>query len=230
MLNLWYSSIRERKGIVFVDLNLRKRQYNGVAKVRAEKRDLAIQEAAKNLLPIRVVVNDGRMRKATDPEPKASQVDHRLLDPVPWAVTSYNWKTGKCSLTRGVFAGGIVDQFSGEQEAAEFPEGRTAYVLHRKRERSALLTKKVKSLALKNHGHLYCKVCGFDFQNIYGQIGEGFIEAHHTIPVSRLHEKSITRIEDIVLVCSNCHRMLHRRRPWLTLHHLSKLIIRQKSA
>jgi hypothetical protein len=119
---------------------------------------------------------------------------------------------------------------TGEQDAAEFPEGRTAYVLHRKRERSALLTKQAKLLAIKKIGMLSCKVCGFNFHKTYGNIGEGFIEAHHIISVCQLKENSVTRIEDIVLVCSNCHRMLHRRRPWLSENDLSKLIIRQNGA
>ncbi len=115
----------------------------------------------------------------------------------------------------------------GESDAAEFPEGRTAYVLHRKRERSATLIQQAKSLAVKKFGRLFCQVCGFDFKESYGAIGHGYIEAHHTIPVSRLNEASVTRIQDIALVCSNCHRMLHRRRPWLSLDELSNLLARQ---
>jgi predicted RNA-binding protein with PUA-like domain len=113
---------------------------------------------------------------------------------------------------------------TGDNDATEFPEGRTAYILHRKRERSAALTQKVKSLALKKYGKLFCQVCHFDFNEKYGTIGEGYIEAHHTIPVSQLKGASVTRIEDIALVCSNCHRMLHRRRPWLWIDELKELI------
>jgi len=48
-------------------------------------------------------------------------------------------------------------------------------------------------------------------------LGRGFIQAHHTIPVSELRKESKTKVRDIALVCSNCHRMLHRRRPWLRI-------------
>jgi hypothetical protein len=100
VLNLWYRSLSERNGIVSADLNLRKsvRGYaeggTGVWRTRAEKLDLAIQDAAKNLLPVRVIINDGKMRAADDLSAHASRVERRLLDPVPWAVTSYDWKTG----------------------------------------------------------------------------------------------------------------------------------------
>jgi 5-methylcytosine-specific restriction enzyme A len=82
VINLWHASMQERKGIVSIDMNLRKRvhkylQVGGkeVRKARAERFDLAIQEAAKNLLPIRVVVNDGQMRDSDDLNAKSSRVE-----------------------------------------------------------------------------------------------------------------------------------------------------------
>ena len=51
-----------------------------------------------------------------------------------------------------------------------------------------------------------------------------FIEAHHTKPVTELHQDGEkTQKEDIELVCANCHRMLHRKRPWLKMNELKKL-------
>ena len=105
VLNLWHAPMREQNGIVSVNLNLRKGGEKGVRRARAEKFDFAIQEAAKNLLPIRVVINDGEMRDADDPKAKPSRVKYRLLDPLPWAVKSYEWKTGECTLTRGALTG-----------------------------------------------------------------------------------------------------------------------------
>jgi putative restriction endonuclease len=61
-------------------------------------------------------------------------------------------------------------------------------------------------------------------RNPQGEIGEEFVEGHHTVPVSELKEGQKTRVEDIALVCSNCHKMLHRRRPWLSKEELKKLI------
>jgi len=56
-------------------------------------------------------------------------------------------------------------------------------------------------------------------------LGEDFIECHHTRPLSELLKERPTRIGEIALVCSNCHRMLHRRRPWLGIHELSAIIV-----
>jgi 5-methylcytosine-specific restriction protein A len=72
VLNLWYRSLSEGNGIVSADLNVRMsiRRYaeggKGVWRTRVEKLDIAIQDAAKNLLPVRVIINDGEIRAADD--------------------------------------------------------------------------------------------------------------------------------------------------------------------
>lgn len=109
--------------------------------------------------------------------------------------------------------------------AGTFPEGRLVERLHLARERSPALIRHAKEYALAEGRTLRCACCNFDFEAQYGDVGRGFIEAHHTKPVSMLsHDGGETRIEDIALVCSNCHRMLHRRRPWLELNELKKLM------
>lgn len=106
-----------------------------------------------------------------------------------------------------------------------FPEGKMKQKLHLVRERNAELVRQAKLLALKTFGGLICECCGMDFQSIYGRIGVGFIEAHHTKPISTLHKDGEkTQICDLAMVCSNCHRMLHRRRPWLERHELKQLL------
>jgi hypothetical protein len=106
-----------------------------------------------------------------------------------------------------------------------FPEGRLKQRLHYSRERSPTLVRQAKEIALKKHGYLRCACCNFDFASTYGELGNGFIEAHHTKPVSSLKfDGEVTRVEDLALVCANCHRMLHRRRPWLGMNDLTRLL------
>lgn len=108
-------------------------------------------------------------------------------------------------------------------EEIEFPEGKVLYRMHRLRERNPKLVAQIKKQALKN-GKLECQVCRFDFYKTYGELGKGYIECHHTKPVSSYKDIQKTTIKDLVLVCSNCHRMLHRRRPWLSIEDLSLLL------
>ena len=105
-----------------------------------------------------------------------------------------------------------------------FPEGKVKERMHRDRERNTKLIKQVKQEFLAKYGELVCQICSFNFQKVYGEIGSEFIEAHHTQPLSELDiSGGLTKKEDIALVCSNCHRMLHRRRPWLEMAELKKL-------
>lgn len=71
--------------------------------------------------------------------------------------------------------------------------------------------KKLSLRAKKVHGYV-CKVCGFDFQKCYGDLGKEFIEAHHLTPLSLLNGSKITldATVDFTVLCANCHRMIHR--------------------
>lgn len=110
-----------------------------------------------------------------------------------------------------------------------FPEGKLAQRLHSTRERSPKLVRRKKERAMAQYGCLRCEVCGFDFEVTYGQVGQGFIECHHLIPVAEwpADEPTTTRLDDTILVCSNCHRMLHRKRPWPSVADLQEMVRRR---
>ncbi len=95
-------------------------------------------------------------------------------------------------------------------EDEEAPEGRVLLKQHKVRERNQSLVRKKKAQVLKRQGKLQCEVCGFDFHKVYGDLGQTFIECHHTIPISELKPGARTTLKDLALVCANCHRMLHR--------------------
>lgn len=103
-------------------------------------------------------------------------------------------------------------------------EGQLLKRMHLSRERNRKVILKAKARALK-HGPLTCEVCKFTYVRRYGSIGENFIEAHHTVPISEYLERRETKVEDIVLLCANCHRMIHKRRPWLTIKELKALLL-----
>lgn len=58
-----------------------------------------------------------------------------------------------------------------------------------------------------------CCVYGFNFYKVYGEIGKDFIEVHHTKPLSSYNEEHEVLQSELVALCSNCHSMVHRRRP-----------------
>lgn len=103
-------------------------------------------------------------------------------------------------------------------------EGKVIYKLHKLRERDSKINKRKKELYYKKFGKLNCEVCDFDFYKVYGEIGKGFIEAHHRVPLSDLDGESKTELKDLALVCSNCHRMLHREIDTLSTQELKNII------
>jgi 5-methylcytosine-specific restriction protein A len=100
------------------------------------------------------------------------------------------------------------------------PEGRLLLRMHRLRERSPAIVRERRQRALKQHGVLRCEVCGFDFKAVYGAFGDGFIECHHTVPLSNLEPGQRTKLSDLALLCANCHRIIHRASPMKTVAEL----------
>jgi 5-methylcytosine-specific restriction enzyme A len=119
-----------------------------------------------------------------------------------------------------------ADLDDGVQEAAE---GRLLTRTHLARERNRTLVESKRKQAMKKYGRLACEACGFDFGVAYGERGNGFIECHHTKGVATLLPGQKTHLDDLALVCANCHRVIHRAKPWLTVTQLQVLIQRAKS-
>ena len=81
-------------------------------------------------------------------------------------------------------------------------------------------------LCINYWGH-NCVVCGFDFEKIYGDYGKDFIHVHHLKPLSEIQENyCIDPEKDLRPVCPNCHSMIHRKTPAITVDEL-KLMLRQ---
>lgn len=97
---------------------------------------------------------------------------------------------------------------------------------HRRAERNARLSADAKRF----HGST-CMICGFNFEARYGDRGRGYIEAHHVVPFAELAQELepvlLDPRTDFVVVCANCHRMLHRTRPAISPEGL-KEVLRQE--
>ncbi|MFJ8491373.1 HNH endonuclease [Streptomyces sp. NPDC094038] len=52
-------------------------------------------------------------------------------------------------------------------------------------------------------------MCSFGFTAAYGELGDGYIEVHHSLP---LHVSGVTEtgLLELALLCANCHRMCHK--------------------
>lgn len=81
---------------------------------------------------------------------------------------------------------------------------------------------------LAHHGYK-CAVCSFDFEEFYGTIGRNYIHVHHIFPFSDIRKTYILDpIKDLIPVCPNCHVMIHRTRPILTIAKLKEHVKAKK--
>jgi len=109
-------------------------------------------------------------------------------------------------------------------------EGTERQISLKQRKRSG----KLREYAIKNftdkEGNIICEVCAFNFVKKYGEHGKGFIEIHHKKPI---HQKDIKgasdkiseAIKEVSPLCSNCHRMIHRKKDkMLTPEELKEMV------
>jgi 5-methylcytosine-specific restriction endonuclease McrA len=80
--------------------------------------------------------------------------------------------------------------------------------------------------AKEHYGYTW-QICGFNFEEKYGSLGIEYIECHHLIPLSERAEEewegdNLTNISQVTVLCSNCHRMVHRKKPALGLDKVKK--------
>lgn len=118
----------------------------------------------------------------------------------------------------------LVDADLVSEETYEASEGRLLRRTHYTRERDPKIVKRKKDVVMKKKGQLACEACGLVFEKYYGVIGEGFIECHHKKKVSDMKPKETTKMEDLSLICSNCHRMIHKPKVMLTINEIKQLI------
>ncbi|MBK8681076.1 MAG: HNH endonuclease [Bacteroidetes bacterium] len=112
----------------------------------------------------------------------------------------------------------IPEEEEGELNTVQ--EGAVIFKLHKYRERDSTIIKKKKEAEFKRNGYLLCEACEFDFHKKYGELGYKYIECHHRIPLSDFTSTTKTSLIDLALVCSNCHRMLHRKLDTLSVESL----------
>lgn len=94
-----------------------------------------------------------------------------------------------------------------DETAGMLVEDLRRFRLHKRIERNAVLAREVKRLQGTR-----CSACRLSFKEFYGSLGEGYIEAHHLTPVAQLKGQRL-RLDpktDFVVLCTNCHAMIHR--------------------
>jgi 5-methylcytosine-specific restriction protein A len=136
-------------------------------------------------------------------------------------LASVNWATpaSGIQIKQGIddlerLWGELVGLYGGVQVGVEDAgalegEPRMALCRHRARERW-LREEKIAQAKAAHDRRLPCEVCGFDFLEVYGEIGRDYALVHHLKPIGDRTKPSLTRLDELAVVCANCHVMAHR--------------------
>ena len=206
VLNLWHNALQEHHGVITFQDNTRANAANharlhtpkgSLLAKRSERFDEAVKTAASRKLPVRVIICTGTKEDRSKSHTRASKVAARELDPAPWAVTEYDSRTGKFTLTRGAPQKNFADQFMIDVQPSSPTETRNTTSTNFVRDgaiRQAALTR-------ANGRCEWCQKPGFIMAN-----GSVFLETHHIIPLS---EGGPDETTNVVALCPNHHREAH---------------------
>ncbi len=106
----------------------------------------------------------------------------------------------------------------------EGKEGRLLTRWHSYKERDRDLVKKAKSAFKAKYGKLFCECCERSAGDLYGKRGEDRIHAHHRTPIEEIQPGTVTKAEDLAMVCPTCHDIIHAKRPWISVEEVRELL------
>ena len=155
--------------------------------------------------------------------PRNSKVDHEVWEKYSGDIKALSKLSSKIQNLIENEGQELKKSIISDDELESY-EGRVIFKKHKVYERDQKLVKQKKTNMLKKNGRLFCEACGFDFYERYGDRGDGYIECHHNVAVSELPEGYKTKQDDLTLLCSNCHKMIHRKRPWISVDELLNLM------
>jgi 5-methylcytosine-specific restriction protein A len=185
-------------------LDLRGPRFRNANSVRRKMADIATQHP------------DSRRQKTN-----GNKLDKQVLD--AFLVNEERMHLYAAELRRSVLAGELLDLPPETETDDGAQEGGLLERRSRVRERDpALRAQKILDARTKR-GHIACEVCSFDFERVYGDRGAGYVECHHAVPL-HVSGPTTTYLDDLILLCANCHRMIHRFKPWLTPDELRTMV------
>jgi 5-methylcytosine-specific restriction enzyme A len=161
-----------------------------------------------------------------------AKIDGQTIEPIPESKKSNYWQFSARKIDEQVYNEIVKQEYISyiklndlEKDIfeSEEPEGALKKVYTTVYERN----KKYRDEAVRTQGYA-CKVCEFNFKETYGEWGEGYIHVHHVRPLYLNAGPVVPNIEtDLIVVCANCHAMIHRRRDQvLTIDELKQFRIK----
>jgi len=222
IFNLWHDVMGVEDNKIVYRANFRQNaefhRLNGGKQqwiTRGLKLDRDAADAARDDLPVRVIVVDGKRRATEDANSESSQVSGRQLDASPWHVQLYDASTGDFVLARGTAQSNFVDQFDELEIEAHVSRksGRNFKFSRNPVVRRSVLT--------RSAGR--CEYCNsYGFKTISGPL---YLETHHIIPLS---EGGADATSNVIAICPNDHRKAHFADDAPTMRNTMLALVAQK--
>jgi len=108
-------------------------------------------------------------------------------------------------------------------------ETKRRLVSHYRVERDRRISREKVARFKFEHGSVFCEACKFQFEESYGDYAKDVIDVHHIRPLASLLPNTLTRLSDLMLLCPNCHRVVHRKRTPLEPAQLIDLLEQAKT-
>ena len=163
------------------------------------------------------------------------KVNGTYLETIPASRVNNHWRDGVRPLSQADYEAilahtqlvpqqdgkHLADSDGGTFEFESAYEGSKRSYLGTRYERRPELRKR----AVEIHG-LSCNVCGFNFEQVYGDYAKGLIHVHHVVPISDGEgERVVDPKKDLITLCANCHAVVHRKRETtLTVEQLKSMV------
>lgn len=109
-------------------------------------------------------------------------------------------------------------------------EGEPRLLTHLRRERNPRITRHKLASVRDADGMVRCEACDFVPKLHYPAMSTDLVEVHHRCPLSEVDGSVETRLEDLAVLCPNCHRAIHAIRPMPSVGAFRELIRRTKGA
>ncbi len=101
------------------------------------------------------------------------------------------------------------------------------FQFHKNREADPLVIKVKKEMVLSLNKSLKCEVCGFDSVFVYGELGSDLMEIHYNRELKTEPALESSSMEDFIIVCSNCHKVLDKNYALIDAEDLKKIILKK---
>lgn len=114
------------------------------------------------------------------------------------------------SINSGAYKGQEAIDKAVEDSMPMALEGGKKLTLHMQIERDrGIRDAKIRAF-MEEQGAIFCEVCRIRFTEQYPFLEADLIEVHHIVPLHTLSNKTEVRLNDLILLCPNCHTVVHQ--------------------